>query len=287
MLFVKLSGAAANPTVCQGANVILAGMMLTVVARCLAHQRLVLLLLLTTLPLLGQDDQFRNRIADFLRLASASVTEADLDRVEKTAASTQQNLGRTWYWLMLPFTERKFQQPALVDGGRARNSKLSWRCGNGKVAVLDNAYYCADSNAISYDGFFLAAISKKVGQLNHSPGDFAAILALAHENGHALQYQIGIRSLFGFPNEQNADCFAGSAAHLLEQERLLHPTDLAEAKLTLTLIADETKAGPLQDAHGNAEQRIGAFMSGYRSGPSGCVQFKPTAPTTRPPWQPR
>ncbi len=243
------------------------------------------LLLFTTLPVFGQDDRFRAQVTDFLRLMSASVTEADLDRAEKNAASTHQYLGRTWYWFMLSFTQRKFQQPALVDGGRARNSKLSWRCGTGKVAVLDNAYYCADSNAISYDGFFLAALSKKVGQLNRSSGDFATIVTLAHENGHALQYQIGIRSLFGFPNEQNADCFAGSAARQMEQEGLFHPTDLLDAKAALSLLADKTKANPLEDAHGNAEQRIGAFLSGYRSGPNGCVQFKPTAPT-RPPWQP-
>ena len=244
-------------------------------ARCLTSQKIVLLLL-TSLPVFGQDDQFRNRVTDLLRRMSASVTEADLDRAENNAAWAQSHLGRTWYWLMLPYMERKFQQPTLVNGGRARNSKLSWRCGDGKMAALDNAYYCAASNAISYDGFFLAALSNRVGQLNHSPGDFATILALAHENGHALQYQMGIRKLFDFPNEQNADCFAGAATHLLEQQLLLRPTDFAEAKVTLTLLADKTKASSLQNAHGDAEQRIGAFMSGYRSGPSSCLD-KPRA----------
>jgi predicted metalloprotease len=185
---------------------------------------------------------------------------------------------------MLP-AGRTYQSPTVVDGGRARNSNLAWRCGKGTVAVLDNAYYCAGSNAISYDGFFLSALSKKTGQLNHSPGDFAAILALAHESGHALQYQLGIRSLFDFPNEQNADCFAGVAAYQLHRSGLLHPTDLSEAKIALTLLADKKRAGPLQDAHGDAEQRVGAFLSGYGSGAAGCLPFKPTTPT-KPPWMP-
>ena len=249
----------------------------------LTYLRIGPILLLITVPLFCQNDQFRNRVKDFLRLMDASVSDADLDRVEKNAAWVRQYLGTTWS-NMLP-AGRKYQSPAVVDGGRARNSNLSWKCGKGTMAVLDNAYYCADSNSISYDGFFLAALSKRTGQLNHSPGDFAATLALAHESGHALQYQLGIRSLFDFPNEQNADCFAGAAAYQLNRNGMLHQTDVAEAKVALTLLADDKRAEPLQDAHGNAEQRVGAFLLGYRSGADGCLSFKPTAPT-KPPWMP-
>ena len=151
--------------------------------------------------------------------------------------------------------------------------------------MLDNAGYCSASNVISYDGFYLAGLSKRIAKRNHSPGDFAVTLALGHETGHALQFQLGIDSIFDFPNEQFADCFAGVMTYYLGLDGLLHPYDVEEAKATLSLLAEfagNKKAGLYdKDAHGNAEQRVEAFLSGYRSGEKGCLSYEP-----RPPWKP-
>ena len=232
----------------------------------------------------GQADQYRGEWWDMIRLFDNGVTELDLKRVEKHAEWVREYLGRTWYWFMLPYG-RHYDAPFTVDGGRLRYSNLSWKCGDGKVAVLDNAYYCPASNSITYDGFFLAGLSKKIGLLNHSPGDFAAITSLAHESGHALQYQLGIRSGYVFPNEQNADCFAGAMTYQLRLAGLLHPTDVAEAKAALTLLADPKRASPLENAHGDAGQRVEAFMSGYRTGADGCTPLKPATLPWLPPRQ--
>jgi len=93
---------------------------------------------------------------------------------------------------------------------------------------------------------------------------------VAHEHGHALQKQLGITSIFDFANEQNADCFAGATTYQMQLDAKLRPADLAEATATLTLLADSKRASLSEkNTHGDASQRIGAFMLGYRAGPPG------------------
>ena len=221
---------------------------------------------------------------DFVRELDTSVRIIDVDKVEKNAEWISKYLGKTWQRVAQRFGTI-FVMPSFVDGGRLRSSNIPWKCIDGKVAMLDNAAYCSASNVISYDGFYLAGLSKRIAKRNHSSGDFAVTLALGHETGHALQFQLGIDSLFDFPNEQFADCFAGVMTYYLASDGLLNPNDVEEAKATLSLLAElagNKKAGLYdKDAHGNAEQRVEAFMSGYRSGEKGCLSFEP-----RPPWKP-
>ena len=115
-----------------------------------------------------------------------------------------------------------------------------------------------------------------------SAGQFVAIVIIAHENGHALQYQLAIKNPSVFPNEQNADCFAGATAYHMQLDHQLQPKDIQEAKALLTLLADNRLAGPFDDAHGNAQQRVGAFMAGYNSGPNSCSTEFQSLPT---PWR--
>lgn len=243
--------------------------------------RVYAIFFLAAAGLRAQPDGTREQAHDFLRMIDSSVSEADVAVVEKNAEGIKKYLEKVWSRFLLPYG-RKYDPPFIVDGGKARNARLSWKCGDGRMAVLDNAFYCPASNSISYDGYFLAGLNKKVGKLTGSPGDFAAVVALAHEIGHALQYKLGITAIFGFPNEQNADCFAGGMAYQLGLEHMLRPHDIAEAKAAMRLLGDPAGAGQLDNAHGNGTQRIEAFMAGYTSGPNGCISFKPT----RPPWLP-
>ena len=74
-------------------------------------------------------------------------------------------------------------------------------------------------------------------------------------------------------------------AYYLGSDGLLQPNDVEEAKETLRLLvefAGNKKAGLYdKDANGNGEQRVDAFLSGYRSGEKGCLSYEP-----RPPWKP-
>ncbi len=229
-------------------------------------------------PGIGQYHNFVERI----RMISNNVTDADLDRAEKNADWVRDFLGKTWSLLML-LRGHNYNLPLLIDGGRAYAARIPWKCETGTVVQFDNAEYCPASNTISYDGFFLAGLGKKVATQTHSPGDFATIMALAHEHGHALQHQLGIASVFAFQNEQNADCFAGATTYQMKSAGQLRPTDLAEATAAWTLLADDRPAKPTDNAHGDASQRIAAFMWGYVSGPEGCAASLKPLPT---PWRP-
>jgi predicted metalloprotease len=205
------------------------------------------------------------------RLFENGVGQADLDRVEKNVEWARQYLGKTWK-AALVMHGREYKQPGVIDGGRVAFDNIRWSCDNGTVEQFDNAAYCAENNEISYDGFFLAGLAKKIGAQNRSPGDFAAILAIAHEHGHALQHQLGITATFAFPNEQSADCFAGATARQMQSDHVLKPGDIAEAKATLTLLADPDRGGAFHpNGHGDWLQRLAAFNLGYGGGPEGCA----------------
>lgn len=212
-------------------------------------------------------------------MSSNGVDNTDLDRTEKNIEWARQYLGKSWAVIMR-LRGRDYQLPLVMNGARTAFSSVPWRCNGGTIHQLDNAQYCSADNVISYDGFFLAGLAKKVGQQNHSSGDFAAMMAIAHENGHALQYQLGITNMFVFANEQNADCFAGATAHQMKLDGVLHPADIPEAKKALALLADEKQASLFDNnAHGDSTQRIVAFTAGFDGGAAACAPL----PT---PWRP-
>ncbi len=210
-------------------------------------------------------------LVERIKLSYNAVNAADLDRTEKNIEWARQYLGKTWKGFLL-LRGREYKQPMVIDGGRAVFAGVPWKCDTGSVYQLDNAAYCPADNVISYDGFFLAGLSKKIGQQTHSPGDFAAIVAVAHEHGHALQHQLGITRTFDFSNEQNADCFAGATARQMQRDGVLHARDIDEAKAVMTLLADPQRAGVFEhNVHGDWIQRVGAFNMGYGLGPEGCA----------------
>jgi predicted metalloprotease len=221
---------------------------------------------------------------DRIKTLHDGVTKADVDRTEKTVESARLYLYKTWTSIMRA-RGRNFQLPSVLNGSRALFTMQRSRCETTLIYQFDNAEYCPTDNSITYDGGFVAGLSKRTAAITQSAGQFTAIVVIAHENGHALQHQLGITKPFVFQNEQNADCFAGATAHQMQLDRQLQPKDIEEAKATLTLLGDLTVAGPFDNAHGNAAQRVTAFMTGYISGPNGCsAEAKPQSPPWRPPW---
>ena len=215
--------------------------------------------------------------------AQVAVTKADVDRTEKTVEWARQYLYKTWT-SVLRTHGRDFKLPSTLNGSRALFKMQRSRCETSLIYKFDNAEYCPADNSIVYDGDFVARLSQRIGAKTQSPGQFVAIVVIAHENGHALQYQLGIKNPFVFPNEQNADCFAGATAYQLQLDRQLQPKDIEEAKAALTLLADDKVAGSFDNAHGNAYQRVTAFMGGYTSGPNACsTEFQSQSAPWRPP----
>jgi len=170
-----------------------------------------------------------------------------------------------------------FETPRLVAyRGRTLSS-----CG---VLPASNAMYCEGNNTLYFDDAFVAAQAKLTGAALHSDGDMASVGIIAHEMGHAVTAQLGIRYRSSYSAESAADCLAGAFTRSAERDGSLEKGDLEEAFYAMASAADpdlRSTGNPRMDAriarlaarqsHGTREQRQANFRSGYASGPGACV----------------
>jgi predicted metalloprotease len=128
-------------------------------------------------------------------------------------------------------------------------------CGDpAHYAFGNNQVYIAESTLVQY----------------HKRGDFAAVIIMAHEWGHHIQNLLGglqqvDEDTYTIRFELQADCFAGAYANYedkaLEQ---LEPGDVDEASTLIYSVGDPRDGSwNDEDAHGQAEQRVLAFRTGY------------------------
>ena len=159
-------------------------------------------------------------------------------------------------------------------------------CGFAQSAT--GPFYCpADGNVYLDLGFF-TELAERFG----APGDFAAAYVIAHEIGHHVQTQLGLRSRAdsgansaSVAFELQADCFAGVWGHAASEPGRaqagkveLEPGDAEEGLRAAAAIGDDRlqKMGsgrvmPEQFTHGTSEQRMAWFKRGLDSGdPDAC-----------------
>src|SRR5262249_42926042 len=117
----------------------------------------------------------------------------------------------------------RYMSPSLVS---YTGSALT-PCGQ---AGSNNAAYCAADNKIYYDSVFFAGMMKAAGEYLGTDGDYAPIVILAHEWGHAAQAQLDSTSLIGLFRENMADCLAGAITQMAGFDRHLDRGDLEEAR---------------------------------------------------------
>jgi predicted metalloprotease len=171
----------------------------------------------------------------------------------------------------------RFQAPKLV---RHRNA-LRTECG---VVTPSNASYCYDNNTIYFDDLFLAAQAKLTGREFGTDGDMAAIGIVAHEFGHAVAFQLGVRSRTSYHNEAIADCLAGAFAGQAEEDGRLEEGDVDEAFFAMAAAGDpeleltgdrridrRRSARLARGAHGTREQRMENFRAGFDGGGGACI----------------
>jgi predicted metalloprotease len=147
----------------------------------------------------------------------------------------------------------------------------------------NNAFFCSKANTIFYDEIFLTRMMKTVGLRLNSDGDYAPVMILAHEWGHALQFWMAQATRrpppptgqWSYPREAEADCFAGAITRRAEAANLLDPGDVREGVTALQLAGD----APMNDAevwrmvahgHGTSVQRVQNFRRGYVGGAAAC-----------------
>ena len=173
-------------------------------------------------------------------------------------------------------------------GGRFVAPRFARYRGNIRTACgivpESNAAYCGATNTLYYDEVFLAAQAKLTGQALHMDGDMAAVGIIAHEMGHAVTAQLGVRFRNSYGAEAAADCLAGAFARQAKLDGSLEAGDLDEAFYAMASAADPalTPTGNRRadarrqaildrERHGTREQRQQNFRTGYERGSSACI----------------
>jgi predicted metalloprotease len=205
-----------------------------------------------------------------------TLTSADVRASNEEAAAAHGALVAMWDAEFRRIGER-FVAPRLA---RYRGNVRS-ACG---IIPASNAAYCDRSNTIYFDEVFLAAQAKLTGHALRMDGDMAAVGIIAHEMGHAVTEQLGLRFRSVYGGEAAADCLAGVFARHAERDGSLEAGDMDEAFYAMAAAADP-QLGSTGDArldarrqrmlernsHGTREQRQQNFRAGYERGSGACL----------------
>lgn len=130
----------------------------------------------------------------------------------------------------------------------------------------NNAFYTSGGHYIGYD------LDLMERSLNRH-GDFAPVAILAHEWGHLVQANLGIRQEYSILQELQADCLAGAYGTYLEERGNLEEGDLEEGLRQMFAIGDSPNVPWFHaSAHGTGEQRYEAFQHGFDNGVESCIE---------------
>lgn len=153
----------------------------------------------------------------------------------------------------------------------------------------NNAYFCPADNTIYYDVNFLSVLSRNVGEMTGTDGDYAPIAAIGHELGHAIvthlqpyattrqgwSYRIDVNK-----GERLADCLAGSSTRSAEAAGLLDRTDIGEALALMRFIGTPRTSLKMpswqewiqrhSQEHPDPKVREDMFRAGYDRGAMAC-----------------
>jgi len=229
----------------------------------------------------GASPNYRESAMQFVPQAAAEanlpqVTNTDVQESNKKVAMAHSALAAMW---QAHFTSvgSRFAVPGLV---RYRNGARS-ACG---MMRSNNAGYCPGDNTIYFDEIFVAAQAKAAAYELGTDGDMAAVGIIAHEMGHAVALQLGVRSRTSYANEAVADCLAGAFTERSERDGSLERGDIEEAFFGMAAAGDpEFKAtgDPGTDrrrlrlisimGHGTRAQRTANFQRGLDGGAGACL----------------
>lgn len=141
-----------------------------------------------------------------------------------------------------------------------------------------NASYCVDDDVMAWDRGVLMPIVKQYFE------DIAVVAVLAHEYGHAVQWAAKIvnKRTPVVIEEQQADCFSGAYLRWVAEGKsprftlttgdgLNHVLGGVVASRDPILTPDDSDM--LQEGHGTALDRVGAFQIGFDEGAERCAKI--------------
>lgn len=145
------------------------------------------------------------------------------------------------------------------------NRVVSYR-DHSNPALNNNAFYTSGGHYIAYD---IDLMENSLAQ----HGDFAPVAIMAHEWGHLVQANLGIREEYSIYQELQADCLAGSYAVYLQERGNLEEGDLEEGLRQMYAIGDSARTPWFhENAHGTGEQRYEAFLLGFENDVDTCIE---------------
>ena len=144
------------------------------------------------------------------------------------------------------------------------------RSGCGVLRAEFGPVYCPPDNTGYFPRDFMVEQMEQVG-------DFAVVVIMGHEWGHAVQMQANLTSSnnYTIDNELQADCFAGAYSQYAQVKSvrvLLEEGDIDEGATAIFLVGDpEGTPWFDENAHGTGEQRLAAFKQGLENGYQVCL----------------
>jgi predicted metalloprotease len=208
----------------------------------------------------------------------AQVAGGTLSRTDVLAANVV--AGVEGYWRRR-FPEAFNRQWVNIHGFFAIDPKKGKPppCMKQAADMTDQATYCPAMDSLAWDRVGL------LPRLVREYGPPAVVFALSHEIGHAVQNRLGIDASTQltladrYPTillEGMADCYAGSVMNAVVAGTVpkvsMSPRDLDRALQALVSFRDPISGigtAPVRP-HGDAFDRISAFIDGYSGGPVNC-----------------
>lgn len=200
---------------------------------------------------------------------------SDIDRLALLAIDDIEQFWSQHYRASLDGSFSPVLSLASIDTTDPNGSGV---CGADPPAFEMNAAYCHPSDVIAWDRVDLLPIARNYF------GDMAVNGILAHEYGHAVQWQAGLVSEETpiLVREQQADCLAGVYLRWVAEGRS------SRFALNTTAALDRVIAGAIamrdpissfsffsdaEDGHGTALDRVSALQQGFDVGAHACSQM--------------
>jgi predicted metalloprotease len=202
-------------------------------------------------------------VASLASGAELQLTRTDVNQMKYKVNMASRFFETTWQKAFAA-AGRSYPAPGLI----AYESPIQTGCGPAKMG---NAFYCRPDHKIYYDAIFLTAMMKQASMALGTDGDYAPIVILAHEMGHAVAYIMGTDFALSYPREALADCLAGVVTNEAQKSGNLEKGDLEEGLWALNDGGDGPNTSIISErAHGKGPDRQKAFLIGYRNGLSAC-----------------
>jgi predicted metalloprotease len=194
--------------------------------------------------------------------AFESITSGNL--VERSVQDLE-----AYYTDAFGYTNLDYDTPGVVAVGPGE--RVQTACGPATAGFW--AFYCPPDATIYLEAEFLDQVARQA--------DFAAAFVIAHEWAHHVQTEIGLvrtsapdewNEVYSIELELMADCLSGVWALDLDTRGLLEHDDIDETvEFTMQYLGDPEHTDVFDpQAHGTAEQRANAILSGYQNGFEGC-----------------